>query len=495
MIDVIPVDEALTLEDYAAVAHLTADVQRLREEGHLLVPAFKDRTLWMVNSTDQGGGVAEMLPRVISVLRELGIDARWAVIRVEQTRFFEFTKRLHNMIHGYGSPEISPEERELYEHVSRQCADAMKARLKPDDILVVHDPQPIGMGAILKKEVGLRAVWRCHIGSEDRNEATRAAWRFLEPVAEVYDRAVFSVPEYIPDYLAGRATIIHPAIDPLSHKNRELSPHKLMGILCNAGLARTPAPVLTPPFDHQAQRLQRDGTFAVATQPGEIGLAYRPTVVQVSRWDRLKGWSSLLEAFVLLKKGIPKRRTNGAGKEGDQRHRRRLKIVRLVLAGPDPASIQDDPEGVEVLNELRRRYTKLERNLQDAIVLVTLPMSSRKENALMVNVLQRCGSIVVQNSFREGFGLTATEAMWKRTAVLGTRTAGLRTQIRDGLDGRIAPDPADIEGLASLLDEMLADTVGRDLWARNAQRRVHGDFLVFTQISRWLHTLSECLQC
>ncbi|MFQ5793091.1 MAG: glycosyltransferase, partial [Acidobacteriota bacterium] len=420
MIDIIDVEEVLTLADYGAVAHLAGAVQRLRAEAELLVPAFRGRTVWMVNSTERGGGVAEMMPRLVSVMRELGIDTRWAVIRTDRPAFFDFTKRLHHLIHGAGDPRITSENRALYDEVSRRCADAMRPELKPKDVVIIHDPQPMGMGALLKRTAELTCIWRCHIGSEERNQATRAAWRFLGPHAAVYDHAVFSAPEYIPDCLAGRSTIIHPAIDPLSHKNRELSPHKLMGILCNAGLARAPAPVLTPPFRQRAQRLQADGSFATATAPEEIGLAYRPTVLQVSRWDRLKGWDGVLNAFVTLKRQARKRRI------GDERHQHRLRIVRLILAGPDPASIQDDPEAEQVLDSLKARFLSLEPEIQQDIVLLTLPMASRKENALMVNVLQRCSTVAVQNSIREGFGLTATEAMWKRTAVLGTQASGLR---------------------------------------------------------------------
>ena len=137
------------------------------------------------------------------------------------------------------------------------------------------------------------------------------------------------------------------------------------------------------------------------------------------------------------------------------RCRRRLDIVRLVLAGPDPASIQDDPEGKGVLEDLVDTYLSLEPEIQRQVILLTLPMDSRKENALMVNTLQRCSSIIVQNSLREGFGLTATEAMWKRTALMGTRACGLRAQIRDQIDGRLVQDAENPDEIAATLHEML----------------------------------------
>jgi trehalose synthase len=485
MIRIVDVEATRTIDDYASIAHLAAPVQALRAEAAILAPALRERTVWMVNSTARGGGVAEMLPQMVTLLNGLGLTTRWAVLGSDRPEFFALTKRLHNLIHGEGDPGLNDDDRELFESVNRQNAEALKPHLDPDDILVVHDPQPLAMGAILKEELGLRTVWRCHIGHDEHLATTRAAWYFLKPYAEAYDRAIFSAPEYIPDYLAGRSTIIHPALDPFSHKNRPLPPHKLVGILCNAGLKAERHPVLTPPFDQQAQRLQPDGSFGPAVNPEEIGLLYRPIVTQVSRWDRLKGFRPLLEGFVRLKGW-----RDDPSRNWSPRRRRRVEIVRLVLAGPDPASVQDDPEGQGVLEELSAEYRALPPEIQRDVALLTLPMNSRKENALMVNALQRCSTIIVQNSIREGFGLTATEAMWKRVPVLATRASGLRQQIRSGIDGMLTQDAADPDEVARRLDDVLRDLPKRDLLARSAERRVHDRFLIFTQLCEWLRVLS-----
>ena len=176
------------------------------------------------------------------------------------------------------------------------------------------------MGALIAAEKGMRAVWRCHIGLDTHTPATRAAWSFLRPHAVQYNHAIFSTPEYIPDYLAGCSTIIHPALDPLSHKNRELPVHKLVGILCNSHMAIDHHPVVTPFFEKPAMRLQPDGTFQPAVIPDEAGLMYRPIVTQISRWDYLKGFRPLLESFVLMKQRLQKR------KDLSERSRRRLEI-------------------------------------------------------------------------------------------------------------------------------------------------------------------------
>jgi trehalose synthase len=108
----------------------------------------------------------------------------------------------------------------------------------------------------------------------------------------------------------------------------------------------------------------------------------------------------------------------------------------------------------------------------------------------MVNCLQRCSSVVVQNSLREGFGLTVTEAMWKAVPVLVSRACGLRQQVRDGLDGRILASATRPEEIAETLDEMLADPKRRQAWGRSGQRRVSNEFLVFAQVRGWLRVLS-----
>ena len=487
MIELIDIEQNRTLDDYSSIAHLAGTVQDLRTEAKQLVPKLKGRTVWMVNSTAQGGGVAEMLPMMVSLLRELGVKTEWAVMGTERQAFFPLTKKLHNLIHGHGEPELSAEERELYDTVSSENAVLLKEHLKPDDLLVIHDPQPLGMGALIAAETGMRAIWRCHIGLDKHTAATRAAWSFLRPHAVQFNHAIFSTAEYIPDYLAGCASIIHPALDPLSHKNRELSVHKLAGILCNSHLAVDHHPVATPFFDKPAMRLQPDGTFQPAVIPDEAGLMYRPIVTQISRWDYLKGFRPLLDGFVRMKRdGIA-----AVGEEMSERTRRRLDIVRLVMAGPDPASIQDDPEGKGVLQDLMDAWCELDPEMQKHVILLTLPMDSRKENALMVNALQRCSTVVVQNSLREGFGLTAAEAMWKRTAILGTQACGLRVQIRDEIDGRLVRDSTDSAEVAATLREMLDAPEKRERWARSAQRRVHDEYLIFTQLRNWLRILAS----
>jgi trehalose synthase len=475
-----------TLEDYAADTKFAAVVSNLQAEAQHLRPRLEGRTIWMVNSTAQGGGVAEMLPRMLALINELGVDARWAVITTERQPFFQLTKRLHNLIHGDARAGIdfTADDRQLYEAVNEDNFASFKEHLGPDDLVVIHDPQPLPLGKMIADRLGLTVLWRCHIGLDARTEATRAAWRFLRPQLDSYRHAIFSVPEYIPSFLAGRASIIYPAIDPLSQKNRDLPMHKVVGIFCNSGLQVPYEPVVPADYEQKVQQVTPGGTTRV---PGELGLLFRPYLLQVSRWDRLKGWTPLLEGFTRLKQELHTPRSDAL--QGWPR--RRIELVRLVLAGPDPDSIADDPEGLGVLEEIRRRYLQLRPELQRDVALLLLPMKSLRENALIVNALQRCATVIAQNSLQEGFGLTATEGMWKHVPILGSYACGIRQQVRDGIDGLLSQSAEDPDEIAMHMRTLLVDPALRQLMGRSAQRRVYDEFLVFRQISRYLQLLSQ----
>lgn len=112
----------------------------------------------------------------------------------------------------------------------------------------------------------------------------------------------------------------------------------------------------------------------------------------------------------------------------------------------------------------------------------------------MVNALQRASTIVVQNSLREGFGLTIAEAMWKRVPVLSnSRACGPRQQVRDGLDGRLIDDPEDTSELSHALNDMLSDPHRLDRWGRAGQRRVDELFLIFSQLRAWGRLMMELI--
>ncbi len=468
------------LDSYATYAQLAYAVQALRSEARAVASLLEGRRVWMVNSTAVGGGVAEMLPQMVWLLRELGIETDWVTITPEEQAFFPLTKNLHNLIHGEGQLPLTPDDKALYDRTSQVLADAMAPMVGEDDILVVHDPQPAGLGALLEKRFpSLVTIWRCHIGLDGENPSTKAVWEFLEPYITSYDHAVFSAPEYIPPYLSHQSTIIAPAIDPLSAKNRPLSVPAVLRTLRRGGMLLSQAPLVGAPFVAPVRRLRPGGDFELIA-PGDLPLLGHPWVTQVSRWDRLKGWFSLIEGFARMKRVA-------AGSSTLTLPNR----AALLCAGPDPASVQDDPEGQEVLQELTEAYARLDPETQRDVAILSLPMESVEENALLVNALQRASTLVVQNSLREGFGLTVSEALWKSTPVLGSGATGIRQQIRDGIEGRLIEDAGDPDSVASALSQVLLGEKDREAWALNGQRRVGEEFLLMSQLRKWLELLAR----
>ena len=167
-----------------------------------------------VGSTATGGGVAELLASLVPLQRDLGLDVRWDVIPGDP-QFFEFTKALHNGLQGM-PVEITVGNQEEYLRHNTAYADSLREAW---DVVIVHDPQPAAMRSLAHGHERTGWIWRCHI---DSSTPDRAAWEFLRPYVEHYDRAVFTLPQFVPPDLSVPVTVIAPAIDPLTSKNREL---------------------------------------------------------------------------------------------------------------------------------------------------------------------------------------------------------------------------------------------------------------------------------
>ena len=165
--------------------------------------AFGDRTIWHVNATAHGGGVAEMLQTLLAYGRGAQVENRWLVLDGEP-EFFAITKRLHNLLHGVpgdGGP-LGENERACYERVIGTNVAEMLAMIDSRDIVLLHDPQTAGMIDGLRA-TGVRVVWRCHVGRDTPNDETDKAWAFLRPYLERADAFVFSRAEYVPDGWTG----------------------------------------------------------------------------------------------------------------------------------------------------------------------------------------------------------------------------------------------------------------------------------------------------
>ncbi len=241
------------LDDYVPLLG-AREIDELRN----LASKLTGRTVQMVNSTAMGGGVAEILNRLIPLMKELGVKPRWDVITGGED-FFEVTKAFHNALHG--GPYTS--RKENFE-IFLATTEANRQRLEFDcDFTVMHDPQPAALIDARPAQHAGHWTWRCHI---DLAHANQEVWGFLRPFVHRYDAALFSSPSFarqlpIPQYL------FYPCIDPLSEKNIDLEPSFISSVL---------------------QRFSIDPD--------------RPILTQISRFDRLKDPAGVVRAYQIVKR-------------------------------------------------------------------------------------------------------------------------------------------------------------------------------------------------
>jgi trehalose synthase len=448
-------------EEYAAFEAVAA---RAREQ-------FEGRAIWHVNSTARGGGVAEILHSLLPYVRGVGVDTRWAVLR-EEPEFFALTKRLHNHLHedpGDGKP-LGEGDRTLYDEALRAGAAQLAQLIQPGDVVYLHDPQTAGLVPAMR-ELGVKTIWRCHVGVDEPGALARAAWDFLRPYVELADAYVFSRGEYVWEGLRKeKVWLMPPAIDPFAPKNQELPPDDVAAILRVLGLgdgASPTAPVFT----------RGDGTPGRVERPAQLlqeGLVPHEAklVAQVSRWDRLKDPRGLLECF--------------ARHVGDP-------DVHLALVGPVTWAVADDPEGAAVYGDVAETWRRLPDDARTRVHLASLPMDDFDENAAMVNAIQRRADAIVQKSVAEGFGLTVAEAMWKGKPVIASRVGGIQDQIVDGESGILIDDPHDLGAFAAAIHRVLRDPDEAERLGAGARRRVKDRFLAIGRLREYVALVSSLI--
>ena len=440
------------LRPVLAAARFESFLEGAREARALL----DGRVVWNVNSTANGGGVVELLRPMIAYARGAGVDARWVVLR-GTPGFFAVTKRIHNRLHGSPGDGGSLDDyaRAVYEGVIADNLPALLERVRPGDVVLVHDPQPAGMIPALA-DAGAIVIWRCHVGIDVPTPLAREAWSFLRPYVAPARACVFSREAFVWEGFDGqRIAVIAPSIDPLAPKNEQLGPGVATAILRTAGLLASDgtAPTTFVREDGTPGRVERHADL-VEDAPVPEGA---PLVVQVSRWDALKDPIGVIRGFA---EHVPAE--SGA---------------HLVYAGPSVQAVDDDPEGARVLREAIGLRAALPPEPRSRIHLASLPIDDAAENAIIVNALQRTASVVVQKSLAEGFGLTVAEAMWKARPVVASRIGGIQEQIVDGVTGLQLADPRDLAGFGAAVTRLLADPAEAERMGIRAQEHVRDRFL------------------
>lgn len=451
--------EERTLEGRAAEALglvLAADAverfaQSLERERRLL----GDRSLWHVNSAAASGGVAELLDGLLPYALGAGLDIHWLVVGGSGEDFFELTKRIHNRLHedkGDDGP-LGGAERERYEVGLAAEGAKLIAAVRPNDVVVLHDPQTAALIPLLR-DLGATVVWRCHVGVDDAGPLAVSAWDFLRRYVDDAHWCVFSRVNYVwggldPD----RVSVIAPCLDVLSPKNRPLDHAACGAILSAAGILGT----REPEARDRGQRAR--SLIAHPTQMLELVPIpdHARIALQVSRWDRLKDPVGVIRGFV----GVDAAPVHG----------------HLVLAGPSIDLDDDDPEGRGVFEEVRDTWSALDENDRCRVHLACMPVDDFDENALVVNALQRRADVVIQKSLAEGFGLTVTEAMWKRRPVVASGIGGIRDQIVSGESGVLIEDPTDLDEYGRAVHGLLANPEWATTLGEAAHNRVCSRYL------------------
>ncbi|MCA6114679.1 glycosyltransferase [Bradyrhizobium sp. WSM 1738] len=391
-----------TLEQYEPLIG-TAAVERIATK------ADRVRTMRVahISSTFYGGGVTELLTPLTLMMNASGIETDWHLIQ-GTPGFFGCTKKLHNTLQGE-SFEFSDAEKTIYEEVVFE--NATRLHLDDCDAVIVHDPQPLPLITHFSDRE-MPWLWQCHI---DLSSPYAPVWAYLRKFIEQYNASVFSLPEYGQD-LGIDQHFVTPAIDPFSAKNRELSDREIREFL---------------------------GNYKIPTD--------LPLVTQISRFDRWKDPTGVIEAF---------------------RKAREQVDCTLVLVGNNAS---DDPEGELILEEIRE-------TADEGIIVLSV------DDPTLVNALQRSAAVVLQKSLREGFGLTVTEAMWKGAAVIGGEVGGIKHQIKDGWNGFLVSTP---DQAAARMVQLLKEPELRKQIGSRAKESVRQNFLMSRLLEDWLDLLAR----
>jgi trehalose synthase len=430
------------------------------------------RAVVNVNSTPTGGGVAEMLRTLLAYARGVGVDTRWWVINGDR-QFFTITKRIHN--HLYGAPgdggPLGAEQHRQYEEILRANADELLTVIRPDDVILLHDPQVAGLAPRLSS-AGATVVWRCHVGTDVANEHVESGWAFLEPYLEDVDAYVFSRAAFAPHWAdPERVFVIPPSIDPFATKNQEMEQDEVEAVLRYVGLLAGDGPPPRTTFTRPDGSPGRVDRHADVLQTGPPPPPEAPLVVQVSRWDRIKDMAGVMTGFA--------------------RHVDATTDAHLLLAGPVVSGVADDPEGGAVLQDCIDVWRALPHAERARVHLACVPIRDPDENAVIINAMQRHAAVVTQKSIAEGFGLTVAEAMWKSKPIVASAVGGIVDQILDGQDGLLVADPLDLAEFGSDVRLFLEDTRFATRLGANARERARTQFLGDRHLEQWAQVFAK----
>ncbi len=371
-----------------------------------------------VNTTAQGGGVAELLHSLIPLMEELGIHHTWKVLPLDDVSN-RFAARLVDLLQGIEHGNLSQEDQRWLLDTLRRAPIIRQIKQERADAYFIHDFQLAPLAALFP---WMRpAIWMCHVDTAHPDPNGKA---YIEQFLDAYCLCVFNTPISVFTNLPpAKAHVITPTIDPFSEKNAYIAPEEGLQMLARCGIDTT-----------------------------------RPLITQVSRFGNWKNPWQVIDVYRLVKRELP--------------------TVQVALVGALEAA--DDIKATEILKDIQAKAGD-----DPDIHLLSDPTVIRHPE---VNAFQRYSSVILQRSTREGFGLTATEAMWKYQPVVGTSVTGLRTQIIDGQNGDIADSTEDCakDTLRLLQDRSLWRALGEQ-----AHERVKNNYLLPVMVLQYLEALAK----
>ena len=368
---------------------------------------FSKSHILCVNSTCEGGGVAEMLNSMVILFNKLGIPFGWRILHGDPD-FFTITKKFHNALQGQ-SMNLSMMKKKIYLEVNRRFSIFTHI---DHDLVIIHDPQPLPLINFYRK----RQPWifRCHI---DISNPYPQAWDYLKTFINKYDHFVISQ-DLFKKKINIPQTVIHPAIDPLTIKNRDITEKTVDKYLNKSDIERD-----------------------------------LPIISQISRFDKWKDPMGVIRVFEMVRKREP---------------------CHLVLLG---SFASDDPEGHIMLKKVEKRVEKSKYDKDISLIL--------NGSDILVNSLQRASAVVIQKSIREGFALTVSEALYKKTPVVASKVGGIPLQVQDGSNGFLH-EPKDLSGFARSILTLLRNEEMRTQFGENGKNHITKNFLITRLMLDWL---------
>lgn len=309
------------IEDYRDVAPQGAIDLLLR-----LADRVRSRRVVHVSAGRYGGGVAELLQRLVPLMNDLGVETAWEVIGGD-AEFFATTRALHAALQG-AERVVTEEMRQHYLEMNE--ITSQKLRLAAD-LVIVHDPPPASL--IEHRSVEGKWIWRCHV---DLSAPQRKIWKFVRQYVARYDGVVFSLPKFAPR-LPVPQFIIHPSIDPLSEKNRELSRREVRAILESLGV----------PQD-------------------------KPILLQVGQFDHYRDPVGSISAYRIVKKHHDVRLVlaGGGTTDGLESPEVLAEVQEAASRDPDIVALDLPPEAHLQINALQRAATiVLQKSIRDGVAL------------------------------------------------------------------------------------------------------------------------------